>query len=205
MASSGTSAIRRRQDSARRRLPRTGGAVRVGVSGVPGVGWAILRTGPGPDAAAVYLKYGVYGSGHGHPDKLNFLFYDQGAELISDQGYLGARHEISPWNRSTLCHNVVMFDGQPQTRAAGELLAFMAGDTLQTVLARGEKAAPPATRYERLLSLVDHGVGRRYLLDVVRAEGGARQDFVMHGAGQDFTPPNGNWQPFTEEVIPGQV
>jgi len=166
----------------------------------PGVGWAILRTGPGPDAAAVYLKYGVYGSGHGHPDKLNFLYYDRGAELISDQGYLGARHEISPWNRSTLCHNVVMFDGKAQVREAGELLAFMGGGLCQTILGRGEKAAPPATRYERSLSLVDHGIGKRYLVDVVRAEGGSQQDFVIHGAGQDFTIEVADWVPFEGPV-----
>ena len=166
----------------------------------PGLGWAILRTGPGLEAAAVYLKYGVYGSGHGHPDKLNFLYYDQGAELIPDQGYLGARHEISPWNRSTLCHNVVLFDGQAQTHAAGELLAFMPGDVVQTVVARGEQAVPPATRYERSLSLVDHGPGHRYLVDVVRAEGGQQQDFVIHGAGQDFSSDAGNWTPFEDPV-----
>lgn len=166
----------------------------------PGLGWAILRTGAGPDAAAVYLKYGVYGSGHGHPDKLNFLYYDQGAELISDQGYLGARHEITPWNHATLCHNVVLFDGQPQTREAGELLAFMGSGMVQVAVARGEKAAPPATRYERSLSLVNHGIGQRYVVDVVRAEGGSRQDYVLHGAGQDFSIGADGWTPFTEPV-----
>lgn len=166
----------------------------------PGVGWAILRAGEGRETAVAYLKYGVYGSGHGHPDKLNFIFYDQGAELISDQGYLGARHEVSPWNRSTLCHNVVLVDGQAQQAAAGELLAFAPGGTAQTAVARGEAAVPGADRYERALTLVDHGVGRRYLVDMVRVAGGQRHDFVIHGAGQEFTAPAGDWQPFTGDV-----
>lgn len=166
----------------------------------PGVGWAILRAGEGPQAAAVYLKYGVYGSGHGHPDKLSFIFYDQEAELISDQGYLGARHEITPWNRSTLCHNVVLVDGQAQKVAAGELLAFAPGGVAQTAVARGTAAVPGADRYERALTLVDHGVGRRYLVDMVRVAGGQRHDYVIHGAGQDFVAPPGDWQPFSGEV-----
>ncbi|NPV46950.1 MAG: hypothetical protein HPY69_08320 [Armatimonadetes bacterium] len=166
----------------------------------PGVGWAILRAGEGRGAAAVYLKYGVYGSGHGHPDKLNFIFYDQEAELICDQGYLGARHEISPWNRSTLCHNVVLVDGQAQKAAAGELLAFAPGALAQTAVARGEAAVPGADRYERALTLVDHGVGRRYLVDMVRVAGGQRHDYVIHGAGQDFVAPPGDWHPFSGDV-----
>lgn len=166
----------------------------------PGVGWAILRTGAGPDAAALYLKYGVYGSGHGHPDKLNFLYYDQGAELISDQGYLGARHEFTPWNHSTLCHNEVLVDGRPQGVADGELLAFQAGGLIQTAVARGEKVYPGVSRYERSLTLVNHGPGQRYVVDVARVSGGKQHDYVIHGAGQDFAAPAGQWAPFTGEV-----
>jgi hypothetical protein len=159
-----------------------------------------LRAGEGRSASAAYLKYGAYGSGHGHPDKLNFIYYDQGAELICDQGYLGARHEISPWNRSTLAHNVVMVDGQAQKMAAGELSAFAVGEVAQTAVARGEAAVPGAELYERALTLVNHGPGRRYLVDMVRVAGGQRHDFVIHGAGKDFTAPAEAWQPFAGEV-----
>lgn len=167
----------------------------------PGVGWGILRSGRGPDTAAVYLKYGVYGSGHGHPDKLNLDFYDNRTELITDLGYLGAGHGNTAWNRCTLAHNTVMIDGQAQLAEDGELLAFAAGDGIQSIVGKGPAVYPQATRYERSVVLVDHGVGRRYLVDVFRVAGGKQHDYVIHGAGPTFTRPDGQWAPLEGELV----
>jgi hypothetical protein len=166
----------------------------------PGVGWALLRTGTGKDAAGLYFKSGVYGSGHGHDDKLNIIYYDNGAELISDQGYLGARHEFTTWNHSTLSHNLVLVDGQAQRRTSAELLSFSSGEVFQTALGESKTVYPDATRYERSVSLVDHGPGKRYVVDVFRVTGGKTHDFVIHGAGKDFVAPQGDWKPFEGAV-----
>ena len=83
----------------------------------PGLGWAILRGGPADDRAMIVLDYGPV-RGHAHPDKLNILFYAFGRELVTDIGYLGARHHFTPWNASTLPHNEVLIDGEPQRRSA---------------------------------------------------------------------------------------
>ena len=167
----------------------------------PGLGLAILRAGQGPEAAALYLDYGPFCSGHGHPDKLNIIYYDDGAELIPDQGYLGARHEITPWNHATLCHNQVLIDGAPQARADGNLLAFQPEGPVQTVVAEAPAVYPGAPRYERTLSLVDHGPGRRYVVDVFRVAGGKTHDFAIHGAGQQFAAGEGAWQKVAEPVV----
>lgn len=167
----------------------------------PGLGLAILRAGQGPDAAAVYLDYGPFCSGHGHPDKLNIIYYDNGAELVPDQGYLGARHEFTPWNHATLCHNEVLIDGEAQARADGQLLAFAAGGPVQTIVAEAPDAYPQASRYERTVTLVDHGPGRRYVLDVFRVAGGKTHEFAIHGAGQQFQAEGPAWQPFAGAVV----
>ncbi len=50
-------------------------------------GLGILRTGDGLEQSMLLMKYGVHGEGHGHFDKLHFLFYDQGREVIPDYGF----------------------------------------------------------------------------------------------------------------------
>lgn len=171
----------------------------------PGLGLAILRAGSGAEAAALYLDYGPFCSGHGHPDKLNLIYYDNGAELITDQGYLGARHEFTPWNKATLCHNEVLIDGQPQAREAGQLLAFAAGGPIQTIVAAAPAVYAQATRYERTVSLVDHGPGRRYVVDVFRVAGGKVHDFAIHGAGQEFSGPALAWEAWAGPVVSAQA
>ncbi|PIZ47713.1 MAG: hypothetical protein COY42_08025, partial [Armatimonadetes bacterium CG_4_10_14_0_8_um_filter_66_14] len=80
----------------------------------PDVGWAILRSGDSANdadgrrpSAALMLDYGPFGSGHGHPDRLNLSYYDFGKELVTDLGYLSWGHPFHPWLRSTASHNQV--------------------------------------------------------------------------------------------------
>ncbi|MGC9316637.1 MAG: heparinase II/III domain-containing protein, partial [Armatimonadota bacterium] len=86
----------------------------------PGLGWAILRAGgEGPDEAMVVLDYGPI-RGHAHPDKLNYLFYAHETELVTDLGYLGARHRLMPWLRACAAHNEVLVDGDAQRKVVTE-------------------------------------------------------------------------------------
>ncbi len=167
----------------------------------PGLGLAILRAGAGAEAAALYLDYGPYCSGHGHPDRLNIIYYDGGAERVTDQGYLGARHEFTPWNHATLCHNLVLVDKAPQRRAGGQLLAFAPGETVQAIAAEAAGVYAQTTRYERRLALVDHGPGRRYVVDAFRVSGGETHDFALHGAGQAFQADGPAWAAFEGTVV----
>ncbi|HOC24786.1 MAG TPA: alginate lyase family protein, partial [bacterium] len=50
-------------------------------------GLGILRSGEGREQSMLLMKYGVHGEGHGHFDKLQFIFYDQGREVIPDYGF----------------------------------------------------------------------------------------------------------------------
>ncbi len=84
-------------------------------------GLGILRTGKGKDQTMLLMKYGVHGLGHGHFDKLHFIFYDQQNEVIPDYGFarwiniepkFGGRYlpENKSYARQTIAHNTVVVD-----------------------------------------------------------------------------------------------
>jgi len=90
-------------------------------------GLGILRTGEGKDQTMLLMKYGVHGLGHGHFDKLHFIFYDQQNEVIPDYGFarwiniepkFGGRYlpENKTYARQTIAHNTVVVDGKSQNK-----------------------------------------------------------------------------------------
>ncbi|HEV8215297.1 MAG TPA: alginate lyase family protein, partial [Gemmatimonadaceae bacterium] len=89
-------------------------------------GLGILRTGEGRDATMLLMKYGVHGQGHGHFDKLHFIFFDGGEEVIPDYGFarwiniepkFGGRYlpENDSYAKQTIAHNTVVVDGATQS------------------------------------------------------------------------------------------
>ena len=156
----------------------------------PDVGWAIMRTGDSSTDAALMLDYGPFGSGHGHPDRLNIIYYDFGQELVTDLGYLGAGHPIHPWIRCTASHHHVIVDGKAQARAGGELEAFCGEGNINATIA----SAPAVYKdivdtYRRYLVFVNHGVGRRYIVDLFEVKGGSDHQYGFHADGETFKPP----------------
>ena len=72
------------------------------------------------------MKYGVHGQGHGHFDKLHFIFFDGGEEVIPDYGFarwiniepkFGGRYlpENDSYAKQTIAHNTVVVDEATQT------------------------------------------------------------------------------------------
>lgn len=151
----------------------------------PGLGWAILRGGPADDRAMIVLDYGPV-RGHAHPDKLNILFYAFGRELVTDIGYLAARHHFTPWNASTLPHNEVLIDGEPQRKVSGELLSFAPGEFSQSIRAQAPETYEAADIYERSLVLMTPPGGPAYAVDSFRVEGGERHLMSFHADGERF-------------------
>ena len=153
----------------------------------PGVGWGILRTGDSRSDAAVFLDYGPHGGGHGHPDRLNLIYYDYGAELVTDLGYLGWGHPNHPWIRSAASHNLVIVDGKAPAQRGGELEAFAGEGAVRGMIASAPAGYPGVTEtYRRHLVLVDHGPGRRYLVDLFEVQGGKEHQYAFHGDGETF-------------------
>jgi len=74
----------------------------------------------GPDGQMLIFDAGYFGAGHQHEDKLNFVFYAGGRELIGDPGiYSYKRDEFEPYWRGSWSHNTIVIDDLSQHRALG--------------------------------------------------------------------------------------
>lgn len=95
-------------------------------------GVTILRNGKSSDQSALLLKYGSHGLSHGHFDKLNILYYDQGREILQDYGAArflnieqkdGGRYlpENETFAKQTIAHNTVVINEQSQYKGKRSL------------------------------------------------------------------------------------
>ncbi len=83
-------------------------------------GFAVMRDRWGPDGQVLIFDAGYYGSGHQHEDKLNFVYYGGGRELIGDPGIYSYKHdEFEPYWRGAWSHNTILVDGLTQHRKLG--------------------------------------------------------------------------------------
>ena len=82
---------------------------------------AVLRHGEGHEHQALVLKATAQGLGHGHFDRLGFLYYDQGDEIVYDYGaarFLNVEQkygghylpENQTWAKQTVAHNTLVVD-----------------------------------------------------------------------------------------------
>lgn len=84
----------------------------------PYVGHSVMRSGWDKDATFLLFDAGPYGYGHQHEDKLHFVLWAHGRQLVLDPGNFS--YDRSRWRRyvlSTAGHNTVMVDGQNQHRS----------------------------------------------------------------------------------------
>jgi hypothetical protein len=90
-------------------------------------------------------------------------------------------------NVRTVAHNTVLIDGNDQAtkERGGEVSYFLNKPNVRAMRA-SSKAYANASVYERASTLIDHGNGRNYAVDIFWAQGGATQDFVFHGVNQKF-------------------
>ncbi|URW74713.1 heparinase II/III family protein [Sphingomonas donggukensis] len=180
-------------------------ALRDGPAGDRGA-LAILRSGPQDDAQVVVAKNTAQGMGHGHFDKLNWLFYDHGDAVVTDYGAVrflnieakdGGKYlpENDSYGQQTIAHNTLVRNEtshfgaklKPAEAIAPTQLYF--GGDASTMASTGEVAgAYPGVTMRR--TLVQFRVGDAksdpLVLDVIRATGGgaAMWDLPLHYAGQ---------------------
>lgn len=83
-------------------------------------GYCAMRDKWGPEGQMLVFDAGYLGAGHYHEDKLNFVYYAGGRELIGDPGiYSYKGDEFEPYWRGSWSHNTVVIDGLSQHRAIG--------------------------------------------------------------------------------------
>ena len=172
---------------------------------------AILRMGgghPGAPGQALVMKNTAQGMGHGHFDKLNWLFYDNGHAVVADYGAArflnieakrGGTYlpENTSWAKQTVAHNTLVvdetshFDGDWRRgeQHAPQQLLFDAKPDTQIASARMQHAYE-GIAFTRTLALVSHpDLLYPVVVDLLRVDGDEprRYDLPLHYAGHLMT------------------
>ena len=127
-----------------RQLETVGPAFAIGSINKEAWAVAILRSGTGRRARALWLDYDMGGS-HSHADGMNLGFYALGLDLMPDFGYPqiqfnGWGTPKGAWFTNTAAHNTVVVDGRDQGHyykhpAGGRTSLWVNGSVLQAVRA----------------------------------------------------------------------
>jgi Heparinase II/III-like protein. len=169
-------------------------------------GLGILRSGTGRDATMLLMKYGVHGEGHGHFDKLQFVLFDAGREVVPDYGFarwiniepkFGGRYlpENDSYAMQTVAHNTVVVDQTSQNLAkdreadkvSGERHFFDASNPKLQVMSAIDAHSYPGVRMQRTMFLVrDARLPNPVVIDLVRATSATEHayDYPLHFRGQ---------------------
>lgn len=156
-----------------------------------------LRRG-GANGQALVMKNTQQGQGHGHFDRLNWLFYDNGQPIVRDYGAArflnveakgggGYLDENDSWAMQTVAHNTLVVGQKSQFNAdwrVGEErpttpLFFKAGEGLQIASARMDKAYDGVV-LTRTLAMVEHpDLAYPVVIDLFRASGNKAADYDL--------------------------
>ncbi len=80
-------------------------------------GHYVMRDKWGKDGQYLHFDGAPYGANHQHEDKLNFLLYAHGRQLIADPGiYAYSATELTRHFKSSRAHNTILIDGRGQAR-----------------------------------------------------------------------------------------
>lgn len=164
----------------------------------------VLRSGPAGDDAAAIMKATTQGLGHGHHDKLGFLYYDNGDEIVADYGAArflnvepknGGRYlpENETWAKQTVAHNALVVDEishfggdwREGQKHAPSVIAFDEIDGVQVAFAEIDTAYD-GINMQRLIAIMPGTNGRDYIIDIMRGIGseGHTFDLPVHFKGQ---------------------
>lgn len=172
-------------------------------------GLGILRTGTGDSQSMLLMKYGVHGEGHGHFDKLHFIYFDQGREVIPDYGFcrwiniepkFGGRYlpENKSYAMQTIAHNTVTGDQQCQNqfnrKEADDMSAkrhfFDASDPNIQVMSAFADDYYPGVKMQRTMFLIkDDRLEYPAVVDLYRLSSNEMHsyDYPIHHRGQLIT------------------
>jgi hypothetical protein len=161
-------------------------------------GLGILRYGSNTSQQCLLLKAAGQGMGHGHFDRLNLLYYDNGSEVFSDYGSarfinieskFGGDYlpENKTWAKQTIAHNTVTVDQASQFDAVlnkaepthASLVHFEAKDDLQVVSAREDKAYPGVGLLRSSILFKPEGIKKALLIDVFQVNSAADHQYSL--------------------------
>lgn len=158
----------------------------------------ILRSGFQPGHTALVFKATSQGMGHGHFDRLNWIYYDNGQEVIQDYGAArflnvvqkyGGHYlpENNSWAKQTVAHNTLVVDQTSHFNASVEAAEKTAPtahyhdlkEHIQLTSAREENAYPGVSfdRTVAMIALPD--LPAPLVVDVLRARSSQRHQYDL--------------------------
>jgi hypothetical protein len=172
-------------------------------------GLGILRMGEGRASTMLLMKYGVHGEGHGHFDKLHFVLFDGGREVVPDYGFsrwvnvepkFGGRYlpENDSYAMQTVAHNTVVVDQTTQSRADFDAAEAMWGQRhffeadsahVKAMSARANGYYDGVDMQRTMLLVHDARLGYPVAVDLYRLTSAAPHtyDYPIHFRGQLIT------------------
>ncbi len=186
-----------------RPFPFKSQAFRDGPNGDQGA-LVVLRSGPGARDQVLVAKNTAQGMGHGHFDKLNWLFYDNGQAIVTDYGAArflnieaksGGRYlpENDSWAQQSVAHNTLVVNEtshfnaklKPAEAAWPRQLYFQGEGATRATIAEMTGAYPGVTFRRAMVQLTVAGRSSPMVLDLLKVNGGtaARYDLPLHYAG----------------------
>lgn len=168
---------------------------------------AILRSGEGGDARAVWLDYDS-GERHGHADAMNLGFFARGLDLMPDFGYPPVQYggwgsPRATWYTQSIAHNTVVIDGRNSKAGAGRSILWVDASGLKAVRAEAP-AIVDAKRFERTAVLVDVPPRGFYVVDVFRVAGGREHTRYLRSHYSQLEVPGLAFKPQPDVMI-GQM
>ncbi len=149
---------------------------------------AILRSGRGPNARALWIDYDS-GGRHAHCDGMNVGLFAKGLDLIPDFGYPPVHHGgwgslKAHWYITAPSHNTVVVDGMrfpPGWNAllAGRTTLWAEEGSFHALSVSGPNLIQ-GQQYERTLALTDVSETDFYVLDIFRVVGGTDHAKFFH-------------------------
>lgn len=165
---------------------------------------ALIRTGDAESGQLLVAKNASQGMGHGHFDRLNWLYFDGGDEIVTDYGAArfhnveakyGGRYlpENESWAKQSIAHNVLVVDGRshfdgkldPAEEHPAEQLHYADSADFSVSIGR-EANAYPGVEMTRTVALVAvPGLEKRVVVDLLRVESATphRYDLPLHYRG----------------------
>jgi len=170
------------RDEIQRVIDKDGSEIRLGSINKQQWHLAILRSGEGKNARALWLDYDS-GGGHGHQDGMNLGLFAKGLDLMPDFGYPlvefgGWYSQRGVWYKTTAAHNTVLVNNSDQPTADGHTTLWADGKGFAAIGADAPGMIPATDRkkYERTVALIDLSKEESYCLDIFRVVGGSEQD-----------------------------
>ncbi len=178
--------------------------LRDGPAGTKGA-LAVIRSGPEVTDQALVAKNTSQGMNHGHFDKLHWLFYDNGEEIITDYGaarYLnieakyGGHYlpENKTWAKQTIAHNTVVvdesshFNGALKTaeKHSPEQLIFSQSDDITLSSARMKSVNKGVDLLRTMAMIRPDGFEHPIVLDLLNVSSDEQHqyDLPLHYQGQ---------------------